>query len=68
MAEKVQVTPVGQPNRVVLMDARVAQALVTRGRFNYVTKEEVVEEPATDEPVAKPKKRAYKRRDMKAED
>lgn len=71
MAEKVLVAAVGSPTRTVFMDARVAKELVARGRFRYIDKQLTPEPVAVEQPAAepaKPKKRAYKRRDMKAED
>jgi hypothetical protein len=65
MAEKVLIASVRNPNRAVLVDVRIARALVARGSFGYVT-EQVTAEPA-EEPKKATKKRTYKRRDMKAE-
>lgn len=58
---KVLVAQVKSPNRPVLMDERVAKALVHLGTFQYFTA------AIEAEPEKKPKKRTYKRRDLKAE-
>jgi hypothetical protein len=68
MAERVLLESVKQPGKVVKLGPRLAAHLVKRGVYSYVTRDEAPALELDEAEEVKPrKKRAYKRRDMKAE-